>query len=287
MRVTRIVSTTVAALTATVACLAMAAPASALKVKYNAVNSTANPDAVTTVDAPCPDGFSITGGGAFSSGDFEETMIQDSYPIDGKDADSKPDDAWRATIWNTSSQFRNIEAQAICAKAKTKYVTSILPNGNGGKRAKCPNGTSATGGGINVNESFAFPYTLISSRPNRPDPTKWSIFILGPGMAATGVTVHAACLSDEDAKVKARQGLFDSPMDDQSGGDVFCKASEKLVGVGADLPTQQGAVTSIFGADSPDDPNLTLDDGAMVTVDNQGDQDLDAEAHAVCARNRK
>jgi hypothetical protein len=275
---------------ATVAvCLLAASPAQALKVRYNAVNSTADPNAVSTVEAPCPDGFKVTGGGAFSNGDYQETRIQDSYPFDGPDGNAKPDDGWRATIWNTSSQFRNIEAQAICAKAKMKYVTAINPSGNFGKRAKCPKGSSVSGGGINVNEDFVAFYDIIESIPvNYPEGNStakaWFTFISGPGMAATAATVYAACMDDDDAKLKARREFFDSPMTSQAGGTVFCGPNEKPTGVGGAMPTQQSALVTMFGADSPLDANLRLDDGAMVTVDNNGAELVDAEAYVVCAK---
>ena len=185
MRVT-IVRTTVAALAATAACLVAASPASAVKVKYVEELNVVDPDSIESVDALCPDGFSVTGGGAFSNGIYQGTKIQDSYPIDGNDNDAKPDDGWRATIWNTSASGVNTEAQAICAKLKPKYGTkTFTPSLDTGK-VKCADGSSASGGGINVNESFAFSYDLISSRPSAGTSSdSWSNFVFGPGMAAT------------------------------------------------------------------------------------------------------
>ena len=274
---------------AVAASLLAAGPAGALKVRYVATNNAASPNAVTTVDAQCPDGFKVTGGGAFSGGAYDETKIQDTFPVDGKDANTKNDDAWRATMWNTSSQFRNFESQAICAKAKTKTVTAILPNGNGGKRATCPRGWSASGGGVNVNEDFTFYYELVESIPRDGNDAgeraeSWFTFILGPGMAATGATTYAVCMRDDEAKIKTRLAFFDSPQDTQASGTSFCKETQKLVGLGGAATTQQAALTTIFGADSPDDANLKLDDGATVTVDNYGSETVNPEVYAVCAK---
>jgi len=265
-------------------CLAIAAPAHALKVKYEQTVNVVDADSVESVDALCPDGFNVTGGGAFSNGAFQETKIQDSYPIDGADNDSKPDDGWRATIWNTASTGRNSEVQAMCAKTKTKYASAVLGNGNGGKSAKCPNGTTASGGGIDVNATFGFPYDLIQSAPNSPRPDKWSIFVFGPGMAATGVTVHAVCVPDDGAKLKARMDTSEVPAGDQGFGGVLCKDSEKVVGVGADAATQQAALVAIFGVDNLADPDSKLDDGTTTTVDHFGVETVPSEAYAICAK---
>ena len=118
----------------------------------------------------CPDGFKVTGGGGFSKGAYQETKLQDSYPIDGADDDTKPDDGWRATIWNTAAASRNSEAQAICAKAKVKNEAATIGNGTGGKRAFCPDGTTVSGGGVDTFETFGSPYSILESIPVKYDP---------------------------------------------------------------------------------------------------------------------
>ncbi len=276
-------------LAAGAACLLVAAPAHALKVKTVEVVNVVEGDSVESVDAMCPDGFKVTGGGGFSNGAYQETKLQDSYPIDGADNDSKPDDGWRATVWNTAAMSRNTEAQAICAKAKVKYEKADIGNGTGGKRVSCPDGTTVSGGGVDTFETFGFPYDILESIPVKYDPNSararaWFAFTGDGGLGLIGATVHAACIVDSAANVKARREFFAAPAGDQSDGEVLCSPKEKLTGVGGVLGTQQGAIVTMFGADSPADANLDLDDGGSVTVDNQGGEELISEAYALCAK---
>jgi hypothetical protein len=258
-------------------------------VKTVEVLNVVDGDSVESVDAPCPEGFKVTGGGAFSNGAYLETKLQDSYPIDGLDNDSKPDDGWRATIWNTASTARNSEVQAICAKAKVKYVTAEISTGTGGKRANCPDGTTVSGGGVDTFELFGFPYDVLESIPLKYDPNSararaWFAFTGDGGGGLDGATVHAACIADSDAVVKARREFFNVPAGEQEDGAVLCSPKEKLTGVGGVVGTQQGAMTTMFGTDSPADADLKLDDGGTVTVDNAGGEELSSEAYALCAK---
>src|SRR5687767_2043403 len=166
MRGARAMRTTVAAGVATAAFLALAAPASALKIKYVQEVQVAPADAITTVESFCRSGFSVTGGGAFSNGAYAQTKIQDTHPIDGPDSDFKPDDGWRASIWNTASTAGNIESQAICAKnLATKVRTQPFSPGGTPPNVACPDGMTATGGGIETAGGFTIPATILSSRP--------------------------------------------------------------------------------------------------------------------------
>lgn len=265
--------------------LALAQPASALKVRYKQELNLVDADSVETVDVFCPKELHVTGGGAFSNGIYQGTKIQDSYPIDGEDEGSKPDDGWRATIWNASANSVNTEAQAICTKLKPKYKTKLFTPTIDTGRVNCADGTSASGGGISVNESFAFPYELISSRPSAGTQSdSWSDYVIGPGMAATQSIAYGICVSNDDARLRTRVGSVDVPGDNQGGGSVLCKPKEKVLGVGAAANTQQAALVTIFGADSLADPDTKLDDGATITVDHFGMGSVGSEAYAVCAK---
>ena len=136
-----------------------------------------------------------------------------------------------------------------------------------------------------MNESFAFPYELISSRPaagTRSD--SWSNFVFGPGMAATASTAYGICVSNDDARLRTRVGTVDVPETNQGGGSVLCRPKEKVLGVGGAANTQQAALVTIFGADSLADPDPKLDDGATIMVDHFGMGSVGSEAYAVCAK---
>jgi hypothetical protein len=75
-----------------------------------------------TLTAKCPSGMHVTGGGAVASdgGAPRGAYVSQSYPIDGSDADSVPDDGWRASFWGSTQPGTKVIA--IC-----RYSTQIYP----------------------------------------------------------------------------------------------------------------------------------------------------------------
>jgi hypothetical protein len=63
--------------------------------------------------AKCQSGH-ITGGGALISGPVDEAYVLASYPIDGKDHDTAPDDAWQVRAVNSDGADKTLTAYAIC-----------------------------------------------------------------------------------------------------------------------------------------------------------------------------
>jgi hypothetical protein len=50
--------------------------------------------------------------------------VNSSYPNDGPDADTLPDDGWIVNVNNTTGSPKNIRAYVTCAQAtSTSYVT--------------------------------------------------------------------------------------------------------------------------------------------------------------------
>lgn len=80
--------------------------------KYVATNYL-TPAASTTWlgTAACPKGTHVTGGGISSSGSTES--MNNSYPVDGGDAGSAPDDKWAVYLINLNGST-NVTVYAIC-----------------------------------------------------------------------------------------------------------------------------------------------------------------------------
>jgi hypothetical protein len=78
-----------------------------------------------TLTARCPSDMHVTGGGAIAStgGDARAAYVSSSYPIDGPDADSKPDDGWRARFFGRTQPGTKVIA--ICASTSPVYPTRI------------------------------------------------------------------------------------------------------------------------------------------------------------------
>ena len=92
------------------------------KVRYVSQTGTlpASPGSLT-LTARCPSDMHVTGGGAVAStgGDPRAAWVSSSYPIDVKDADTKPDDGWRAHLYGSTQPGTKVVA--ICAPTKQSY----------------------------------------------------------------------------------------------------------------------------------------------------------------------
>jgi len=58
------------------------------------------PESQRFVQVQCPDAKHATGGGVFSSGGYNESTINSTYPIDDGDSDLTPDDGWGGYVDN-------------------------------------------------------------------------------------------------------------------------------------------------------------------------------------------
>jgi hypothetical protein len=63
----------------------------------------------------CPSGTTVTGGGVSITGSSLGVEVGDSFPIDGADVDTTPDDGWQATANNDSTgRSQTMQVFAIC-----------------------------------------------------------------------------------------------------------------------------------------------------------------------------
>jgi len=81
---------------------------------YPMKTKTVGPHEQGRVQQRCPNGTHVTGGGVWVDGDKKTAYVNSSYPRDLNDADSAPDDAWRAHVDNLASSSRDIAVRAIC-----------------------------------------------------------------------------------------------------------------------------------------------------------------------------
>jgi hypothetical protein len=71
--------------------------------------------------AMCPDGTHVYGGGQFNPGDFGEFVQAQSYPVDGRDQDRKPDDGFAVLAKNLTGAPIMTTVQATCGKPRATY----------------------------------------------------------------------------------------------------------------------------------------------------------------------
>lgn len=107
-------------------------------------------NATETATCDLSQGF-VTGGGVRTIGASSEWSLNATYPEDGGDGDTMPNDAWRTFTFHREGPARTILADVVCMKGKQpSYVVNQLASVEQPKtklRAKCPKGKSVTGGG--------------------------------------------------------------------------------------------------------------------------------------------
>jgi hypothetical protein len=153
---------------ATAVALASAAPAGASVthaggITYVEKSHTDQPHGDKRFHANCPDGTHVLGGGAYHQSSFGGGGIQHSYPIDGNDADRKPDDGWEVGAF-LGLDHEDWTVYATCAKRHVTYVTKSYkadPNSLTQRTVPCPGSQHIVGGGekssFKIGQNSAYP----------------------------------------------------------------------------------------------------------------------------------
>lgn len=99
-----------------------AGPAGPLSLQYVEGTSVPLPAASgVTGSAPCPDGKSVTGGGATILTVGPDVIMDSSYPSDNaSDADSIRDNAWSVAYNNPTASASSFRVYAICTTPNSK-----------------------------------------------------------------------------------------------------------------------------------------------------------------------
>jgi hypothetical protein len=72
--------------------------------------------------ADCPAGTRAVGGGERLAGPSADARLNSSAPFDDDDANSLPDDGWRARMFNGGGQVRTLSAFALCRAEHIDYL---------------------------------------------------------------------------------------------------------------------------------------------------------------------
>jgi hypothetical protein len=157
-------------------------------VKYGVKKVTGVPPSGSrTATVKCPEGTRVAGGGLFVGGVPAQGYVNRTYPIDGGDPDSKPDDGWRGRGYNLATGNTNVRAHVTCIDARLRYALNL------GSFTDCPDGTHATGGGAAIPGSAAsswlntlYPFAYVTTPP---DDGFVNLFNAPPGALATGYAI--------------------------------------------------------------------------------------------------
>jgi hypothetical protein len=89
-------------------------------LQYRTRSAEAAPGSTETATAPCPKGTHVLGGGGDLGAEYGSALLSHSYPYDGRDGDTRPDDGWKAK-GSALDRFVRVSASAICAPFLPRY----------------------------------------------------------------------------------------------------------------------------------------------------------------------
>jgi hypothetical protein len=226
----------VAAVTLAIAPGAAATVKSAGGIKYVTKAVDVKGKARATGVARCPKHTHVLGGGERNAGGFGSIRLNQTFPKDASDSDSRPDDGWGVRVRNGKSKRLAVKVQAICAKTKVRYVQVRFVAGasteTGEVDASCPPGTHAFSGGVGAPRKS--PIYLNSSFPSSPaatGATEWGAYVDNRSATAEqNATIFAVCGASQPAIVTATVQTI--PIGTQGGRAPHCPAGRHAIGGG-------------------------------------------------------
>jgi hypothetical protein len=116
-------------------------------------------EAVVGRGVQCPRGTRVTGGGVDTSGNDKDLEVVSSFPRDGGDRGSRPDNGWFGRASNDSGSPEEMTVYAVCTRLRgLVYRTALraLPpesdSTTNSRGVRCLGATRVTGGGVNLTE---------------------------------------------------------------------------------------------------------------------------------------
>lgn len=154
--------------------------------------------------ANCPPGTHVLGGGGFLSVSAAkaETEIIASRPVDGPDADKRPNDAWKylAGVYGPGNLTYSTNAYAICAKPSNIHATityrlktgSVNEGAQGTISSPCFAGESVVGGGFVIHPDYLYGVPVNGDEP--AGTSAWKVVVTNYNTSPkVGVTAWAVC----------------------------------------------------------------------------------------------
>jgi len=149
-----------------------------------------------------PAKWHVTSGGVFIA--TTDSWIGSGRPTDGGDADTRPDDAWQGTAYDTIGGAGGFAVYAVCVRGLplshvTGAAADVAAGGSRSRTATCPAGTHVVGGGVRTTGPVE-DARLVSSGPfDGPDADAipddgWKVTVHDVSANAHRVTAYAVCL---------------------------------------------------------------------------------------------
>lgn len=253
-------------------------------VSYVKDSASPTPPATAVLEAACPAGKQVSGGGfdAWVNGE-----LNDSAPADGPDGDPDPDDAWFVSVDFAPGGFEpEVAAYAICEGRSHRpevQAETVAAGATETVSAPCPGKTKPIGGGVSlsgaedeahVNSSYPFDGPDADSDPD----DGWRGRAHNAAGAVKTMTVTAIC---RGGALRNRFRFWDVPV----GEATFppCLDTEHLVGIGWRITGPASEGFPEYGTPSDDsDTGSAPDDGADFAAHHDGSAPKRLIPHAIC-----
>lgn len=272
----RSTSTTIASVLAAVACLLAASPALGAVHKHGGYSYVSKSlklgkKSLHRYQLACPKGTHVYGGGISAKAAFGKLRQRQSYPIDTKDADKAPDDAWGVLVKNGGKRLK-ARMYATCGPIKPTFDVvhvSLFPNSYSQEvDTHCQSPSTVLGGGVRGSKGIEFedggPY----------DSSLWYAYSHNASSHDAGFTQYAIC--GKANVVYPENGGPLSPMSSVAFR-APCPAGFSIISGGSSSPGSVVTTTSVpFGTYK----------GWLLRGDFVGDFPGSAYALAACAADR-
>ena len=200
-----------------------------------------------SLKAACPGDMHVISGESGTFNGYGGILLTGSYPYDGGDKDSSPDDGWKVDVTNRGGL--EVEVDALCSNQKWTYVHKDFkfPRFNDGTgTVACPSGTHVISGGGRAG-------TLIGLLPGdgkdsdkSPD-DKFTVHTESGATATTTGVAWATCGRAKPEYVTTKTPAIGTH---EEGGefDAQCPDGSQVLGGGAgiDVGHRDGAINSLF-----------------------------------------
>lgn len=245
----------------------------------------------------CPKDTFVTGGGLSIVEGDRALMVLHTYPTDGGDPDSKPDDKWFGMASNTSTTFYPGGGQTtvICSttgvfKYRQSAEVDLPPNTQGHAEAHCPTGARAIGGGMKgegwLGQGLSSSYPLDTSRDaDDIADDAWQVWATNERDLDGSVTAYVICATENKSSYKYLAGDPSTISTGSQGtATVACGPGSSVVGGGGYLTGLHPSIEMLasYPEDDLSDANAAPDDVWIVRGNNDSGDSQSLTAWAVC-----
>jgi hypothetical protein len=239
--------------------------------------------------AKCPKGEVLTGGGGSTTGAALEARFLELGPNKVPDIPTKARKSFTAQGQNMSSNPLDFESLAICARKKglsMETATTPEPDSNAvvSAKAKCPKGTSVTGGGLSSDSNLE--YILISApydggdADSNPDDGWEASLVTGVGQPDRELRALAFCSANFKLAYRSDS---DADVTDVGHAEADCPEKAAITGGGISISGGDGAFLNashpLDGTDAGQAPDDSWEGNAGVTSGNRT-----VDVYAICRK---